>query len=108
MSKPVQVITSVERRRKWSLSQKQSIVDQTYEPGATVSGVAREHKIPASLLFAWRRELDKQPTMQLINGGQGGGGNQDEIASLKAKIRALEGILGRKVAEIELMRETFL
>ena len=33
----VEVITSVERRRRWSKEEKLALVRQTYEPGRTVS-----------------------------------------------------------------------
>lgn len=42
-------------RRHWSRSEKAAIVQKTYLPRQTVSGVAREHGIPASLLFEWRK-----------------------------------------------------
>jgi transposase len=44
-------------RRRWSADDKRAIVAETFEPGATVSGVARRHGMSASQLFAWRREL---------------------------------------------------
>lgn len=36
-----EVITSVERRRRWSQEEKERLVAATLEPGATVSEVAR-------------------------------------------------------------------
>jgi hypothetical protein len=41
----VEVITSVERRRRWSFAEKQQLVATTLEPGASVSAVAREAEI---------------------------------------------------------------
>jgi transposase len=38
----VEVITSVQRRRRWSATEKQQLVEATLEPGASVSAVARE------------------------------------------------------------------
>jgi len=38
---PVEVITSVERRRHWSAAQKQAMVEEAEEPGNTISSVAR-------------------------------------------------------------------
>ena len=40
-SERVEIITSVQRRRRWSPSEKHTMVQETYEPGATVSYVAR-------------------------------------------------------------------
>src|SRR5882724_10841464 len=53
----VEVITSVERRRRWSRSEKERIVAAALEPGAVASEVARAAGIHASQLFRWRQEL---------------------------------------------------
>ena len=53
----VEVITSVERRRRWSRSEKERIVAAALEPGAVASAVAREAGIHASQLYRWRQEL---------------------------------------------------
>ena len=45
------------RRRAWSEEEKKRIVDETLEPGASVSTVARRHDINANLLFTWRRRI---------------------------------------------------
>ena len=39
----VEVVTSVQRRRRWTPEQKLEIVKQTNEPGSSVSLVARQH-----------------------------------------------------------------
>jgi transposase-like protein len=38
----VEVITSVERRRRWSSAEKERLVAASLEPGAVVSALARE------------------------------------------------------------------
>ncbi|PRD40496.1 hypothetical protein C5748_26720 [Phyllobacterium phragmitis] len=53
----VEVITSVERRRRWSREEKERLVAATFEPGASVSEVARSAGIHAGQLFRWRKEL---------------------------------------------------
>ena len=53
----VEVITSVERRRRWSRAEKERIVAASMEPGAVVSAVARAAGIHASQLCRWRQEL---------------------------------------------------
>jgi transposase len=53
----VEVITSVERRRRWSRAEKERIVAAALEPGAVASAVAREADIHASQLYRWRQEL---------------------------------------------------
>jgi transposase len=54
----VEVITPVERRRRWSRAKKGRIVASAMEPGAVASPVAREAgMIHASQLYRWRQEL---------------------------------------------------
>jgi transposase len=52
-----EVISSVRKRRRWSLAEKQRLVAATLEPGASVSAVAREAGIPATLLYGWRLRM---------------------------------------------------
>jgi transposase len=51
----VEVITTDQRRRRWSVQEKATLVRRTYEPGMSVSLVARQEGVAASLLFQWRR-----------------------------------------------------
>jgi len=53
----VEVITSVERRRRWSRAEKERIVAAALEPGAVASEVARAAGIHSSQLFRWRQQL---------------------------------------------------
>lgn len=57
MTKTVEVITSVERRRRWSRAEKERIVAAAMEPGAVASEVARAAGIHTSQLFRWRQQL---------------------------------------------------
>jgi transposase len=53
----VEVITSVQRRRRWSRAEKERIVAEAMEPGAVASEVARAAGIHSSQLFRWRQQL---------------------------------------------------
>ena len=53
----VEVITSVERRRRWRSGEKEQLVAASLEPGASVSSIAREAGIHPSQLYGWRRQL---------------------------------------------------
>jgi transposase len=53
----IEVITSVQRRRRWSRAEKERIVAATLEPGAVASEVARAAGIHTSQLFRWRQQL---------------------------------------------------
>lgn len=45
------------RRKSYTLEEKQRLVAESCEPGASVSLVARRHDINANLLFTWRRQM---------------------------------------------------
>ena len=79
----VEVITSVERRRRWSSAEKQQLVTASLEPGASVSAIAREAGIHPSQLYGWRRQLGVRPRIgfapvriapEQTPAGQAGGG----------------------------------
>jgi transposase len=53
----VEVITSVQRRRRWSQTEKERIVAAAMDPGAVASEVARVAGIHTSQLFRWRQQL---------------------------------------------------
>jgi transposase len=52
----LEMISGVERRRRWSVADKLRIVAEADEPGATVAEVARRHEISRSILWAWRKQ----------------------------------------------------
>ncbi len=56
------------RRRIWPDALKRQIVDETLEPGASVSIVARRHDVNANQLFQWRRELLPKEPSEAENG----------------------------------------
>jgi len=64
---PIEVITSVERRRRWSREDKERLIAACFEPGAVISEVARAAGIHVSQLFRWRKELCQivEPSMQV-------------------------------------------
>ena len=53
----IEVITGVERRRKWSAQEKAAIVAESLAEGAVVSQVARRHGLNPQQLFGWRAHL---------------------------------------------------
>ena len=48
-SETIEGITRDQRRRRWSLGEKQSLVRRTYEPGMSVSLVARNEGVAPGL-----------------------------------------------------------
>jgi transposase len=53
----VEVLSSPERRRRWSAEQKRSIVAEAFAPGASVCEVARRVDVVPNLIYRWRHEL---------------------------------------------------
>lgn len=53
----VTVLTSPERRRRWSTAEKSRIVEESLQPGAMVTAVAQRHDVHPNLLHHWRRQL---------------------------------------------------
>src|SRR3712207_9315067 len=53
----VEVITSVQRRRRWSTTEKVRLVEEAMQPGSSVSFVARRYGLSPSLLFTWKRRM---------------------------------------------------
>ena len=44
------------RHRRWSKARKCRIVAKSYQPGVSVSAVARRHDVNANQVFTWRRQ----------------------------------------------------
>ncbi len=88
----VEIITSVQRRRRWSASEKIRMVEETYEPGSTVSLVARRHGVAPNQLFTWRRLA--------AQGALTAAGAEEEVVpasdyrALQNQIRELHRLLG--------------
>ena len=57
----IEVITGVERRRRWSEEDKARIVAESLEPGVIVAEVARRHGIHRNQLYGWRSAFGVQP-----------------------------------------------
>ena len=53
----MEIITGVERRRRWRLEEKLRIVAEAERPGASFADVARRHAVSRGLLWTWRRQV---------------------------------------------------
>lgn len=56
----VEIITGVERRRRWRPEEKLRVLAELEVPGASVADVARRHDISRSLLWGWRRQARRR------------------------------------------------
>ncbi len=103
INREIKLITGVERRRRWSIQEKQTIINQTYQPGTSVSLVARQHGISPCQLFAWRRLMEK--------GALQGISSEEELVpksvvkELQKRVAELERLVGKKTLEIEILQE---
>ena len=96
----VEVITSVQRRRRWSREQKLRIVAESAQPGHTSSQVARDHGIAPGQLFLWRRQLLAEA---IANSAENDGFVAVEVAS-EPTVAAISGAArsGERAIEIRL------
>ena len=97
----VEIITSVQRQRRWTASEKVRMVEETFEPGMTVSLVAWRHGVAPNQLFTWRRLVAQGG---LTAGGRADGG----LPSLAHQVRELHRLLRKKTLEAEVLKEARL
>ena len=97
----VEIITSVQRRRRWTAPEKVRMVEETFEPGMTVSLVARRHGVAANQLFTWRR-LVAQGSLTAAGSGEEVVPASDYFAE---PVRELHRLLGKKTLEAEILKE---
>lgn len=99
----VEVITSVQRRRRWSTAEKVRLVEEAMQPGMSVSFVARQAGVSPSQLFAWKRRM--------LEGGHAAVQADEDVVGtsrvrdLEKRVRDLERLLGRKTMENEILKE---
>lgn len=99
----IEVITTDQRRRRWSIEEKSALVRRTYEPGMSVSLVARESGVSAGLLFQWRK-LDREGALVAVSAGEAVV-PASELAAARAEIAKLQRVLGKKTLENEILKE---
>src|SRR4051794_26322386 len=99
----IELITGAVRRRHWTTEQKLQIIEESFQPGETVSSVARRRGVAPNLLYRWRRLMTE--------GGAAAVGSDEpvvgssEVRRLEERVRELERMLGRKTMEVEIFRE---
>jgi transposase len=99
----IRIITSAERARRRSPEEKRAIVQETYQPGMSVSIIARKYGILPSQLFYWRRLME--------NGALTGIKADEEVVpiseykAMEKRVRELERALGRASLDVEILKE---
>ena len=99
----IEIITSVQRRRRWSAEEKVAIVQETYTPGASVSMVARRHGVAPNQVFNWRR-LYSEGALSAVGAGEEVV-PASEYRALQQQMRELQRLLGKKTLETEILRD---
>ncbi|NMO23673.1 transposase [Pyxidicoccus fallax] len=91
------------RRRRYSAEEKLRLVAECEAPGSSVSLVARKYGISSSLLFRWRQLKESGG----VSGLQAGEAvvPESEVQALKAQVRELQRLLGKKTQEAEILRD---
>ncbi|HCA4642792.1 IS3 family transposase [Klebsiella pneumoniae] len=92
-----------EKRRRRTTQEKIAIVQQSFEPGMTVSLVARQHGVAASQLFLWRKQYQEGSLTAVAAGEQVV--PSSELAAAMKQIKELQRLLGKKTMENELLKE---
>jgi len=99
----MEVLTGPERRRRWTAEQKLAMVRESFEPGKSVSLVARQHGVNPNQLFHWRK-LYQDGSLSAVKAGEEVV-PASELADALKQIRELQRMLGKKTMENEILRE---
>jgi transposase len=100
----VEVVTGVERRRRFTPEQKRVIVEEAEKPGMSISILARKYEINPSQVFKWRRL--KHEGALVAAGSEDRVVPLSEVKELKAEVRKLQRLLGKKTMEVETLKDT--
>lgn len=90
------------RRRRFSAEEKARLLAESEAPGNSVSLVARKYGVSSSLLFRWRQHRDAGSLTGLKAGEPVV--PESELQKLKAQVRELQRLLGKKTEEVEILR----
>jgi transposase len=83
-----EVISVVQRRRRWTTEQKLALVEEAMRLGTSVAGVADRHGVSRSLLFEWRRQVREGTMPGLVR-------TASEVPALLVPVRVAEPLPSR-------------
>ncbi len=101
--KAIEVIVSEQRRRRWSVAEKKAMLEETEQPGMNVSVVARKYGVHPNQLFRWRK-LWQQGALSAVRADEEVV-PASEVKALKAQVRELQRLLGKKTMEVEILKD---
>jgi transposase len=98
----MEIITGVERRRRWSLEEKLRIVAESEQPGFGIAEIARRYEISRGLLWNWRSQVRRGvlrseappvflPVRTIEESANGDGGGHVEPSSAKGTEQVPDG-----------------
>ena len=61
----VEIITGVERRRRFTDGEKLAIIEETLAPGTSIATVADRHSLAPRLLYTWKSHLKRSGLLAL-------------------------------------------
>ena len=64
MDKRVEIISTVARRRRWTIEEKVAILEEALQPRASITAVADRHGISRNLIHLWRRQASEIRTLR--------------------------------------------
>ena len=95
--------TGAGKKRYWSPKEKLRIVEESLQPGETISHVARRNGVAPNLLYRWRKLMCEGGAVAI---------EKDEAVvpaseakRLEQRVRDLERLLGKKTLENEILRD---
>jgi transposase len=98
----MEIITGVERRRRWSVEEKLRIVAETEHPGFGIAEVARRYEVSRGLLWNWRSQVRRGvlrpdapavflPVQTIREPANGDGAEHVELSSVRGTEQATDG-----------------
>ncbi len=114
MDRPVEIISTVARKRRWGLEEKARLLDEAFRPGGSVSAVCGRYDVSRSLLYVWRRRAreGRLPGLRLTaaapifvpiqigaGAGEGGAGSEAERQAPSTHVEIV--LLNGRVLKVE-------
>lgn len=98
-----EIITDGGRRRYWGAAEELKIVEDPLDDRDSISIVARRNGVPPSLLYRWRRLMLEGESVAVA--GDDDVTSNRQFREMEHRIRELERQLGRKILEVEILKE---
>lgn len=89
--------------RRRSAEEKARLLAEAEAPGNSISLVARKYGIAPSAMFRWR-QLRDGGSLKGLEAGETVVA-ESEVKALKAQVRELQRMLGKKTQEVEILRD---